>query len=165
MGIGSPSLSAAFGSKEALYAEALRHSSDSTDAIVWGKFHRAATAREAVCACLQDSAAALSGEREGLPRGCMVTLSSVDSQGHPELDALVRSSRAVAFERLTARLEQAVSAGEFPASVDVPSLARFVQTVQSGLSILARDGAAGLRWPAWSRSRCWAGTRAPEIAD
>lgn len=32
--------------------------------------------------------------------------------------------------------------GEVPASVDVDALARFVQTVQSGMSILARDGAS-----------------------
>ncbi len=35
---------------------------------------------------------------------------------------------------------QAVAAGELPASIDLNALARFVQTVQSGMSILARDG-------------------------
>ena len=31
--------------------------------------------------------------------------------------------------------------GEIPSSVDLHALARFVQTVQAGMSILARDGA------------------------
>lgn len=58
-----------------------------------------------------------------------------------ELGELVRAARAVTLERLKARLNQAISEGEIPASTDVHALARFVQTVQNGMSILARDGA------------------------
>ena len=50
-GIGSPSLYAAFGSKEALYAEALRYYRENYDALVWARFFAAATAREAVGSC------------------------------------------------------------------------------------------------------------------
>jgi hypothetical protein len=41
MGIGSPSLYAAFGSKEALYlyAEALRHYRENYDALAWTRFN------------------------------------------------------------------------------------------------------------------------------
>lgn len=72
----------------------------------------------------------------------MVTLSSVGSEGHPELGELVRSARAVTLDRLKARLGRAVAAGEIPPSVEIHALARFVQTVQNGMSILARDGAS-----------------------
>ena len=140
MGIGAPSLYAAFGSKEALYVEALRHYVGSYERYSWGRFQAAATVREAVRCYLLDSAAALTGSLGDIPRGCMVTLSSVGSEGHAELGELVRSQRAAPFERLKARLARAVAAGEIPASVDVHALARFVQTVQSGMSILARDG-------------------------
>lgn len=140
MGIASPSLYAAFGSKEALYAEALRYYVDTYEALIWKKFFTAQTAREAVNALLFDSAAALSGTIVDLPRGCMVALSSIDSEEHRALDNLVKSERAVTFDRLKARLRQAVKTGEIPASVDVRGLARFVQTVQTGMSILARDG-------------------------
>jgi hypothetical protein len=72
----------------------------------------------------------------------MVTLSSVGSEGHPELGEHVRSARAVTLERLEARLSRAVADGELAAGSDIHALARFVQTVQNGMSILARDGAS-----------------------
>ncbi|MNW18305.1 hypothetical protein D3C71_2178170 [compost metagenome] len=53
----------------------------------------------------------------------------------------MRSARASAVGLLTERLKRAVAEGEIPASVDLHALARFVQTVQAGMSILARDGA------------------------
>lgn len=161
MGIGSPSLYAAFGSKEALYAEALDYYRKTFDAFVWGNFLKAPTAREAIGAFLKDSAAALTGYVADIPCGCMVTLSAVGSEGHPELGNLVRSARASTFDRVKARLEQAVGEGEMPASTDLNALARYVQTVQNGMSILARDGvcceelrsvaeAAMLSWDAYT---------------
>jgi hypothetical protein len=72
----------------------------------------------------------------------MVTLSSVGSEGHAELGEAVRSARGVTLQRLEARLARAVSEGEVAASADHHALARFVQAVQAGMSILARDGAS-----------------------
>ncbi|TWA95582.1 TetR family transcriptional regulator [Azospirillum brasilense] len=141
MGIGSPSLYAAFSSKEALYLEAVDHYRKSYEGLVWGRFLTAGTAREAVMALLMDSASALTGCRGDIPRGCMVTLAAVGSEGHAELGAALRSARASAVGLLTERLKRAVAEGEIPASVDLHALARFVQTVQAGMSILARDGA------------------------
>lgn len=140
MGIGSPSLYAAFGSKEALYAEALEFYRESNEAFVWGGFFSAVTAREAVASFLMDSAAALTGCIADMPNGCMVALSSVGSEGHVELGERVRTARAVTLERLDTRFDRAVADGEIPASTDIHALARFVQTVQFGMSILARDG-------------------------
>jgi AcrR family transcriptional regulator len=141
MGIGSPSLYAAFGSKEALYAEALQHYADTNEHFVWAGFHSADTARGAVLSFLMDSAAALTGYIGDLPQGCMVTLSSVGSEGYASLGEIVRNARDVTLQRLETRLVRAVKDGEIAASADLHALARFVQTVQAGMSILARDGA------------------------
>jgi AcrR family transcriptional regulator len=168
MGIGAPSLYAAFGSKEALYAEALRHYGDTNEHFVWAGFLAAPTAREAVRSLLLDSAAALTGCLADIPRGCMVALSNVGSDGHGDLRELVREARAVTLERLTKRLNLGVAEGELPASTDVHALARFVQTVQTGMSILARDAAerteleavAGVAMLGWDARLAGTGTDA-----
>jgi AcrR family transcriptional regulator len=141
MGIGAPSLYAAFGSKEELYGAALEYYRRTYDEMGWGGFRAGATAREAVAAWLLDSAAALTGSLCDMPRGCMVTLSMVGDEGHAVLGERVRAARLGSLERLKARLSQGVADGELQAGTDVHALARFVQTVQSGMSILARDGA------------------------
>lgn len=138
MGIGSPSLYAAFGSKEALYAAALEHYTRTNEATAWGGFFAATTARDAARAFLQDTAAGLSQACNG----CMVTLSAVGAEGHADLGTLVASARAATLTRLEDRFRQAQVEGEIGASIDVHGLARFVQTVQNGMSVLARDGAA-----------------------
>jgi AcrR family transcriptional regulator len=142
MGIGSPSLYAAFGSKEALYAEALQHYATKYAPLFWDGFKSAATAREAFTRFLMDSAATLTGSIEDIPLGCMIVLSSVGSEGHLELAKLVKSDRAASLGRLKERVIKGVTEGEIPASTDVHALARFVQAVQNGMSILARDGAS-----------------------
>lgn len=141
MGIGSPSLYASFGSKDGLYAEALKHYAKQHEALVFTRFFDAQTAREAVQGLLVDTAQSLTSDLFDVPYGCMVTLSTVDRDAHPELNELVRASRAVTLERLKARLADGVSSGEIPAQVDIHALSRFLQTVQNGMSILARDGA------------------------
>lgn len=142
MEIGSPSLYAAFGSKEALYVEALEYYKDTYNGFVWDGFFSAGTAREAIRRYLMDSAAAFGGDVLETPRGCMVTLSSVGSEGYPELGKLVRSDRAGALYRLEERLRQAVKAEDIPQELDVHSLARFVQATQSGMAVLSKDGAS-----------------------
>nr|WP_262329812.1 TetR/AcrR family transcriptional regulator [Bosea sp. BH3] len=163
MGIGSPSLYAAFGSKEGLYAEALRHYGERYELRVWGNFRAAATAREAIMAFLMDSAAALTGScDQGGPLGCMVTLSAVGSEGHAELGERVRVARGEGIARIADRLSRAASEGELAGDVDIPGLARFFVAAQSGMSIMARDGATRAELEAVARNamRAW-----PETAE
>jgi AcrR family transcriptional regulator len=142
MGIGAPSLYAAFGSKEALYAEALCHYQKNYGPLTWGRFDAAPTAKAAVEQLLMDSAAALTGGDAGAPKGCMVTLSAMDRDEHAELCETVRNSRSAMVERLVARFTRAAADGEIPEDTDLQALARYLQSVQSGMSILARDGAS-----------------------
>ncbi len=158
MGIGAPSLYAAFGSKEELYAEALQHFGARFGTLTWGNFLAAGTAREAVTALLMDSAAVLTGSccRDD-PLGCMVTLSAVGCEGHAELGEQVRAARAMGLTRLEQRLARAVAEGELPEEVDIAGLARFFTAVQNGMSIQARDGAARADLEAIARQamRAW----------
>jgi AcrR family transcriptional regulator len=140
MGIGAPSLYAAFRSKDALFAEALDHYQRSYSALAWSGFDAADTAQDAARALLMDSAAALTGGVSDNPCGCMVTLSAVGSEGHPELGEIVRAARNESFERIAARFRRGVAEGEISAQTDVRAIARFVQAVQASMSILARDG-------------------------
>lgn len=142
MGIGAPSLYAAFGSKEALYAEALRHYEQNFGRLAWGRFDAARTAKAAIEGLLMDSARALTGSEPGAPKGCMLTLSSIDRDEHASLCEAVRTSRSAVLERLVARFVRAVAEGEIAASTDLHALARYVQAVQNGMSIQARDGAS-----------------------
>jgi AcrR family transcriptional regulator len=141
MGIGTKSLYAAFGSKDALYAEALRYYYTTYEGLVWTRFRKAATAREAALAFLQDSAVAMTGGDRGLPPGCMATLATVGGEGHSKLGELMRATRAGGFDLLKARFDKAKRDGDLKATADTTKLARLVQTVQSGMAIRARDGA------------------------
>jgi AcrR family transcriptional regulator len=139
MGIGSPSLYAAFGSKEALYAEAVAHYGATHGPPIWRPVAEAATAREAIEGFLMASADAFPAE--GKPGGCMVMLSAVGEEGCAPLGRVVAAARAEALARLEARLARAVEEGELPARVDVATIARFYLGVQQGMAIQARDGA------------------------
>jgi AcrR family transcriptional regulator len=137
MGIGSPSLYAAFGSKEALYADALDFYIRVHERSAWQGFSEAQTAREAVHRYLFDSAAGISATC----LGCMVTLSAVGGEGHADLGAHVQAMRASGFARIKARIERGIDEGDLPAGLDAHALARFVQCIQNGMSLLTRDGA------------------------
>ncbi|WRW39291.1 TetR/AcrR family transcriptional regulator (plasmid) [Rhizobium indigoferae] len=141
MGIGTKSLYAAFGSKDELYAEALKYYYTSYEGLVWTRFRKASTAREAALAFLQDSAIAMTGGDSDLPHGCMATLATVGSEGHSELAELMRATRAGGFDLLKTRFDTAKSDGDLEPTTDTTKLARFVQIVQSGMAIRARDGA------------------------
>ncbi|QEI08917.1 TetR/AcrR family transcriptional regulator [Pigmentiphaga aceris] len=158
MGINSPSLYAAFGSKEALYAEAMAHYVESFSPQLWAPIEAAATAREGFEHFLTASAHLLT--QETCPKGCMLTLSTVASEGVEDLGRLVVAGRNGALAALEARLRRAVNEGELPASLNVEGTARMFLGVQQGMSVQARDGAsqAELEAMAEAAMRAWPGS-------
>lgn len=140
MGINSPSLYAAFGSKEALYTEAMAYYVKKFSPLIWAAIEQAPTARAGFEAFLMGSARELTGTT--WPTGCMLTLSTVASEGEGCLGEQVIAARQGALTVLEARLHQAVAEGELPASVDIKGLARMFSCVQQGMSVQARDGAS-----------------------
>ncbi|MGQ4274490.1 TetR/AcrR family transcriptional regulator [Terrihabitans sp. B22-R8] len=141
LGIGATSLYAAFGCKEALYAEALQHYSSTYDSHVWGRSAKEPSARGAVEALLMDTAASLGvAAGEGVSVGCMVMLSAAGPEGNADLGICERAAREGLLTRVTERLARAPQ-DELPPGIPVEALARFVVAVSGGLSIQARDGA------------------------
>lgn len=140
MGIKSPSLYAAFGSKEDLYEEVLLHYEQSVAPVIWGHMTSEPLPRQAVWLWLERSADMLT--QTDMPHGCMVTLSAVGSEGNDRLGQLVRRMRAAGNSLLKARLEEAQKRGDLPASVDVEALMHLYISIQQGMSIQARDGAS-----------------------
>src|SRR3984957_9970398 len=79
MGIRSPSLYAAFGSKEALYLEAVEHYVRTIGPPVWDKLAEGATARAGVENLLLAGTESLP-ESGATPAGCMAMLAAVSDE-------------------------------------------------------------------------------------
>jgi AcrR family transcriptional regulator len=140
MGIGSPSLYAAFGSKEALYREAMALYEACDGKELAQAVAEAPTARAAIEAFLMRSVAMFT--RPGKPAGCMIVLAVVHAAGASEaLRADLRGVRERAIASFAERLRKAVESGELPAATDTEMIASFYVTVQQGISLRARDGA------------------------
>ncbi|RVA67418.1 TetR/AcrR family transcriptional regulator [Mesorhizobium sp. M7A.F.Ca.CA.001.08.1.1] len=141
MGINSPSLYAAFGSKEALFLEATDFYSHTEGADIWLALDEAPTARQAIeqFLCLTAKAYAQSDR----PQGCLITLGALhqDSSRGAICDDL-RRRRAENHTALQKRLERGIAEGELPADFDSNAAATLFATVQHGMSIQARDGAS-----------------------
>lgn len=140
MGIASPSLYAAFGSKEALFQEAVALYQARFGGAMWDALEREPAIAAAIEAFLMDTARAYS--RRGVPRGCLIVLGArhAGAPGDPVCDALKRR-RAENLTRLRARFARAVAEGELPQGFDCDAAAAFYATLQHGMSLMARDGA------------------------
>ncbi|PZF85732.1 TetR/AcrR family transcriptional regulator [Jiangella anatolica] len=140
LGIGSPSLYAAFGSKAALFCAAADRYQESDGGRPGIALLAAPTARAGVEALLRENVALFT--HRGGPRGCLLTRATLSC---PPDDATVvayleRSRR----ERLTAlrtRLKAAAAAGEPLPSDDVDTLAQHYDAQVQGLAVRALEGA------------------------
>jgi AcrR family transcriptional regulator len=139
MGIASPSLYAAFGSKEELFRQAIELYNTSEGGEIWGVVANAGTAFEAIEGFLMQSARVFT--RSDKPAGCLVVLSALHAT---ETSTTVRheliAMRQQNVADLAARLKRGVAAGEISRHADVNAIAGYYVTVQQGMSIQARDG-------------------------
>ena len=140
MGIGSPSLYAAFGSKEQLYTEAIRYYGERGGSQLFDALESAPTAKLGIEAFLRFSARSLACPAG--PLGCMVVLSSVASEGIAGLADMIVEERKRSLKMIEARLQRGIKEGDLSRETKVKALARFFVTVQQGMSIQARDGAS-----------------------
>lgn len=141
MGINSPSLYAAFGSKEALFREAVDLYGATEGVEIWGAFDRPGTVKQAIADFLRASARAFS--EPGDPRGCLIVLGALNvSETNVEVFRDLSERRMASARDLASRLKQAVVEGELSETVDCDAISAFYLAVQQGMSVQARDGAS-----------------------
>lgn len=140
MGIRSPSLYAAFGSKENLYAEAVARYNDAADLLIWNHLDDGPTVRAGLQKVLMAAARIVAHGGEA-PSGCMVTLAAGGECAGSTPDT-AKAGRAGSLARLRAGFKRAVSSGELPRSSNLDRLARFYLGVVQGMAIQGRDGAS-----------------------
>jgi AcrR family transcriptional regulator len=142
MGNISPtSLYHAFGSKEALFRQAVEKYQEKVGGPALQALDETATARAAVHSMLLLTAESLS--RPGKPRGCMLVLGAVKcAPANAGAQDYLQSIRQQAPTVIKRRLKRAVAEGDLPASADIAAIASFYATVLHGLGIRAGDGAS-----------------------
>lgn len=140
MGINSPSLYAAFGSKEDLFREAVRLYTGTEGAALWASMREARTAREAIEGLLLATAEA-NGQIDR-PKGCLLVLSGAHPDALPE-EACdeVSKIRTDSLATMEERLREGQAAGEIAPDADPAAIAAFYATVQQGMTFRAREGA------------------------
>lgn len=138
MGIGAPSLYAAFGDKKALFDEVVGAYGQTYGAFIGRAFAEESGARATIGRILREAATEFT--RPGRPRGCLVLSAAVNCTSREVEEALreVRNGNLAEFERLIAA---DVETGALPAETDTRALARFSAAAFQGMSQQARDGA------------------------
>ncbi|MFF4501909.1 TetR/AcrR family transcriptional regulator [Streptomyces sp. NPDC001401] len=139
MGIGAPSLYAAFGDKRALFDEVV-----TVYGVRYGSFTDRAlaeepTARAAVERVLREAAAEYT--TPGRPHGCLVIHAATNCTS-PEVEASLRERRNANIAAFESRMRADIASGELPAGTDAAALARHTGAIIQGMSQQARDGAS-----------------------
>jgi AcrR family transcriptional regulator len=138
MGINPPSLYAAFGSKEALFREAVGRYRMTLGRYIEHTLADAPSAVDGITHLLRATAAALTHPDH--PRGCLCVLG--DQGCHDEeLRRFMAEMRAETIRVVADRLARGQRDGDVPASASLERLSRFVGAVIAGMSLQARDGA------------------------
>jgi AcrR family transcriptional regulator len=139
MSINSPSLYAAFGSKEALYREALGLYASAEGGEALRQLQAHASVRDGLRAMYRASIELFTSFSQ--PRGCMIFLGAMSvGPEHEDLREHLRKLRRQAASAVAACLSGAVKRGELVAGTDTLALAALCMTIFAGLSIQAQDG-------------------------
>jgi AcrR family transcriptional regulator len=140
MGITKPSLYAAFGNKEALFAKAL--DLYEAEKLAYTRTALSApTARGIAETVLRGALATVTGQNE--PHGCMSVISTMacGAEAAP-IKAAVMERRASSQAAIVARFERAKEEGDLPAHVDPEALCGYLFAIVQGLAVQAGSGAS-----------------------
>jgi AcrR family transcriptional regulator len=140
-GITAPSFYAAFGSKEALFREAVELYHKTQGAPLVKALADGPTARASIEGLLRAAAETLC--RPGNPRGCLVALGGINCMpANKGVEDFMREQRALREKFIRKRLRRGIAEGDMPSGADVKALASFYISIADGMAVRARDGAS-----------------------
>jgi AcrR family transcriptional regulator len=140
MGIGAPSLYAAFGDKKKLFGEAVQHYAAHYGVSVALAMEEEPTARRVVERILCEVAVRYT--LPGRPHGCLAISATANcTTASADVEEEMRTMRQNNVAILATRIQADVDAGLLPADTDAAVLAAYIGTVMQGMSQQARDGA------------------------
>ncbi|MFB7722362.1 MULTISPECIES: TetR/AcrR family transcriptional regulator [unclassified Nocardia] len=139
LGIGAPSLYAAFGDKQQLFNESVGVYTNHYAGFAARALAEEPTAWDAVARTLRE--AALEYTVPGLPNGCMVISAGINTT-NTEVATMLEGMRTANVHAFADRIRVDIAAGLLPADTDADALARYIGAVMQGMSQSARDGAS-----------------------
>ncbi|CAN7416603.1 TetR/AcrR family transcriptional regulator [Bosea sp. LjRoot90] len=138
LGIASARIYAAFGSKEALFREAIAFYEANEGGFVARALAGEPTAREAIARILKEAIETYT--RLGKPQGCMVVTAATNCATENEvLRDWLAERRREQTASIIERLQRAVRHGELAPDTDAQVLGDYLTAVMHGLSVQARD--------------------------
>jgi AcrR family transcriptional regulator len=141
MGINTPSLYAAFGSKDELYQEAVSLYLNKTVMPMVSAMSASGNAREGMRTFLRECAQVFTNQPEGV-RGCMILNGDlVYAPSHQSRADDMSRKRCFAEDAIRARLERAQQETELPPDTDTRALAAYFSVLVQGLSVRSHDQA------------------------
>ncbi|MEV6686133.1 TetR/AcrR family transcriptional regulator [Streptomyces sp. NPDC053429] len=138
LGIGAPSLYAAFGDKRTLFEEVVTAYGGRYGGFAAVALAEEPTAAAAVRRVLREAADIYTDPAH--PKGCMVISAAINTTSDEVAEAL-RERRNENLATFESRIAADVATGALPVDTDARALARYVGAVLQGMSQQARDGA------------------------
>ncbi|MFX0575986.1 TetR/AcrR family transcriptional regulator [Nocardia nepalensis] len=139
MGIGAPSLYAAFGDKATLFNEVVQAFGTRYGGFIPRALAEEPTAEATVRRILREAATEYT--RPDCPHGCLVMSAGLNTTS-TDIAEMLRRIRNRNVDGFATRIQADIDAGLLPPETDATTLARYVGTVLQGMSQAARDGAS-----------------------
>jgi AcrR family transcriptional regulator len=139
LGLASARIYAAFGSKEALFREAVALYVAQEGGFAAHALEEEPTARQAIERMLREAVEIYT--RREKPKGCMVVSAAANCAAENDgIRDWLAELRRLRTASIVERLERAVKDGELPSKIDAGALGDHYAALLHGLSVQARDG-------------------------
>lgn len=144
LGLASARIYAAFGSKEALFREAIALYEAEEGAFAERALSEGSSVADAIEHLFVDAIDLYT--RKGSPRGCMVVSSATNCSNENEpVREWLTGHRRLRTASILNRLQKAARMGELPPHTDAEALGDLFATALHGISVQARDGVSKKR--------------------